>query len=85
MQKLTNSIKRPKLKIMGIKEEKEVLAKGMLNIFNKIITENVPNLDKSVPIQCRKPPEHQTDLRKIELSHDILLLKQKVQRLEKQY
>jgi hypothetical protein len=36
---------------MGIEEGEEVQAKGMCNIFNKIITENFPNLEKSMPIQ----------------------------------
>jgi hypothetical protein len=36
MQKLTDSIKRPNLRIMGIEGE-EVQAKGMHNIFKKII------------------------------------------------
>jgi hypothetical protein len=53
MQELTNSIKRPNLRIMGI-EEGEVQAKGMCNIFNKIITENFPNLEKSIPIQMQE-------------------------------
>jgi hypothetical protein len=35
---------------MGIEEGEEVQAKGMHNIFNKIIIENFPNLEKSVPI-----------------------------------
>jgi chromosome segregation ATPase len=35
MQELTNSIKRPDLRIMGIEEGKEVQAKGISNIFNK--------------------------------------------------
>jgi cephalosporin-C deacetylase-like acetyl esterase len=39
MQELTDSIKRPNLRIMGIEEEEEVQAKGIHNIFNKIITE----------------------------------------------
>jgi chromosome segregation ATPase len=39
MQELTDFIKRPNLRIMGIEGE-EVKAKGMYNIFNKIITEN---------------------------------------------
>jgi chromosome segregation ATPase len=38
MQELTNSIKRPNLRIMGTEEEEEVQAKGIHNIFNKIIT-----------------------------------------------
>jgi chromosome segregation ATPase len=53
MQELTDSIKRPNLRIMGI-EEGEVQEKGMSNIFNKIITENFPNLEKSIPIQMQE-------------------------------
>jgi hypothetical protein len=37
-QELTDSIKRPNLRIMGIEEREEVQAKGMHNTFNKIIT-----------------------------------------------
>jgi hypothetical protein len=39
---------------MGIKEEEEVQAKGMSNIFNKIITENLQNLEKSMHIQVQE-------------------------------
>jgi hypothetical protein len=46
------SIKRPNLRIMGIEEE--VQAKGIHNIFNKIITENFPNLEKVMPVQVQK-------------------------------
>jgi hypothetical protein len=46
-----NSIKRTNLRIMGIEEGEEVQAKGICNIFNKIITENFPNLEKTIPIQ----------------------------------
>jgi hypothetical protein len=53
MQELTNSIKRPNLRITGIEKEEEVQAKGMHNIFNKIITENFPNLEKTMPIQIQ--------------------------------
>jgi hypothetical protein len=51
MQELTDSIKRPILRTMGIEEGEEVQAKGIHNIFNKIITENFPNLEKTMPIQ----------------------------------
>jgi hypothetical protein len=54
MQEFTDSIKRPNLKIMGIEEEKEEQEKGMRNIFNKIITENFPNLEKTMPIQVQE-------------------------------
>jgi hypothetical protein len=36
---------------MGIEEVEEVQAKGMRNIFNKIIMENFPNQEKTIPIQ----------------------------------
>jgi hypothetical protein len=54
MQELTDSIKRPNLRIMGIEEGEEVQAKGIHNIFNKIIRENFPNLEKAMPIQIQE-------------------------------
>jgi hypothetical protein len=36
---------------MGIEEGEEVQAKEICNIFNKIITENFPTLEKVLPIQ----------------------------------
>jgi hypothetical protein len=38
---------------MGIEEE-EVQAKGMHNTFNKIITENFPNLENTMPLQVQE-------------------------------
>jgi hypothetical protein len=35
---------------MGIKKGEEVQAKGISNIFNKIIPENFPNLERELPI-----------------------------------
>jgi chromosome segregation ATPase len=54
MQELTDSIKRPNLRIMGIEEGEEVNAEGIRNIFNKIITENFPSLEKTMPIQVQE-------------------------------
>jgi hypothetical protein len=85
MQEFTNSIKRTKLRIMGIEEGEAVQAKGIHNIFNEIIIEKFQNLEKVMPIQVQEPPEHQTDLTKIELPHNILSLKQKAQKIEKEY
>jgi hypothetical protein len=39
---------------MGIEEGEKVQAKGIHNIFNKIITENFPNLEKTIPIQVQE-------------------------------
>jgi hypothetical protein len=54
MQELTDCNKRTNLRIMGIEEGEKVQAKGMQNIFNRIITENFPNLEKSIPIQMKE-------------------------------
>jgi hypothetical protein len=53
MQELSNSIKRPNLQIMGIEEGEEVQVKGIHNIFNKIIVENSPNIEKEILIQVQ--------------------------------
>jgi hypothetical protein len=53
-KRLCNSIKRQNLQIMGIKEGKEVQAKTIHNIVNKMIAENFPNLEKEMPIQVQE-------------------------------
>jgi archaeosine-15-forming tRNA-guanine transglycosylase len=62
LQELTNSIKRPNQRIVGIEEGEEVHAKGIRNIFNKIITENFPNLEKTMPIQVQEASRTPTRL-----------------------
>ena len=39
-------MKRPNLRILGIDEDEDFQFKGPVNIFNKIIEENFPNLKK---------------------------------------
>jgi hypothetical protein len=85
MQELSNSLKRQNLSIMSIEEGGEVQAKGIHNIFNKIITKNFPNLEKGLSFRYRKPPEPQKDLTKIDTPHGILSLKQQAQTTEKEY
>jgi hypothetical protein len=53
MQELSNSIKTPNLRIIGIKGE-EVQTKGIHNIFNKIMAGNLPNLKKELPVQVQE-------------------------------
>jgi hypothetical protein len=62
MQELTKSIKRPNQRIIGIKEGEKVQAKGIHNIFNKIITENFPNLEKAISIQVQETSRTPTRL-----------------------
>jgi hypothetical protein len=54
MQELTDSVKRQNLRMVGVEEGEEVQAKGIHNIFNKMITENFPNLGKVLPIQIQE-------------------------------
>jgi chromosome segregation ATPase len=61
-QKLTDSIKRPNLRIMGIEEGEGEQAKGICNIYNKIITENFANLEKTMPIQLQEASRTQNRL-----------------------
>jgi hypothetical protein len=48
--------------MMGVEEGEEMQAKCIGNIFNKIIAENFPNLEKEMPIQeqvvSRTPNRH---------------------------
>jgi hypothetical protein len=53
-QEPTNSIKRPNLRIIGIEEGEEIQTKDIYNLFNKIITDNFPNLQKVMPIQVQE-------------------------------
>jgi hypothetical protein len=53
MQDVSNSIKSPNLRIMGIEGE-EVQAKRICNILNKIVAENFPNLEKVLPTQVQE-------------------------------
>jgi hypothetical protein len=53
MQELSDSIKRPNLRIRGIERE-EIQAEGICDIVHEIITKNFPNLEKVLPIQVQK-------------------------------
>jgi hypothetical protein len=70
---------------MGIEEGEEVQAKGMRNIFSKIITENFPNLEKTMPIQVQEASRTLNRLDQNRTTYDILSLKQQAQRIEKEY
>jgi hypothetical protein len=70
---------------MGIEKGEEVEAKGMHNIFTKIITEIFPNLEKPVTTQVQEASRKLNSPDHNKTTHDILSLKQQVQRLEKEY
>jgi hypothetical protein len=47
-------MKRPNLRIIGIKGSKHSQLKGPVNIFNKIIEDNFLNLKKEMPINKKE-------------------------------
>jgi hypothetical protein len=59
---------------MGI-EEKEVQAKGIHNIFNKIVTENLPNLEKVLPIQVQEASSTPNRLNQNRTSSQYIIIK----------
>jgi hypothetical protein len=50
-----------------------------------MITENFPNLEKTMPIQVQEVSRTPNRMTKIELPHDISSLKQQAQGIEKEY
>ena len=47
-------MRRPSLRIIDIEESKYSQIKGPVNIFNKIIEENFPNLKKEMPMNIQE-------------------------------
>jgi uncharacterized coiled-coil protein SlyX len=54
IQKIQDTMKRPNLKIIDIEENEDSQIKVPVNIFNKIIEENSPNLRKEIPINIKE-------------------------------
>jgi septal ring factor EnvC (AmiA/AmiB activator) len=76
MQDLTNSIKRPNLRIMGIEKGEEVHAKRICNIVNKTITENFQNLKKVLPFQVQEASRTPNRLAQNRTSLGHIIIKQ---------
>ena len=47
-------MRRPNLQIIGVDENKDFQQKGLVNIFNKILEENFPNLKKEMPMNIQE-------------------------------
>jgi len=54
IQEIQDTMKRSNLTIIGIEEIKDSQLKGPVNIFNKIIEENLPNLKKEMPMNIQE-------------------------------
>jgi hypothetical protein len=49
IQEIQDTMRRSNLRVIGIDENEDFQLKGPVNIFNKIIEENIPNLKKRCP------------------------------------
>jgi len=49
IQEIQDTMRRSNLRMIGIEESEDSQLKGPVNIFNKIIEENLPNLKKEMP------------------------------------
>jgi uncharacterized coiled-coil protein SlyX len=54
IQKVQDTMRRPNLRIIGTEDSKDSQLKGPVNIFNKIIEENFPNLMKEMPMNSQE-------------------------------
>jgi hypothetical protein len=54
IQEIQDTMRRPKLGIISIDENENFQLKGPVNIFNKIIEENFPNLKKEMPMNIKE-------------------------------
>jgi hypothetical protein len=54
IQKIQDTKRRPNLRIIGLYENEDFQLKWPVNIFNKIIEENFPNLKKEMPMSIQE-------------------------------
>jgi hypothetical protein len=54
IQEIQDTTRRPNLQIIGGDENEDFQLKGPVNIFNKIIDENFPNLEKEMPMNIQE-------------------------------
>ena len=54
IQEIQDTMRRPNLRIIGIEDSEDSQLKGPVNIFNKIIEENFPNLKKEMPMNIQE-------------------------------
>jgi chromosome segregation ATPase len=54
IQEIQDTMRRPNLRIIGIEERENFQLKRPVNIFNKAIEENFPNLKKDMPMNTQE-------------------------------
>ena len=54
IQEIQDTMRRANLRIIAIEESEDTQLKGPVNIFNKFIEENFPNLKKEMPMNIQE-------------------------------
>jgi len=54
IEEIQDAMRRSNLKMICVEESEDSQLKGSVNIFNKIIKENFPNLKKEIPINIQE-------------------------------
>jgi hypothetical protein len=54
IQESQGTMRRPNQRIIGVDENQDFQLKGPVNILNKIIEENLPNLRKEMPMNIQE-------------------------------
>jgi hypothetical protein len=54
IQEIQDTMRRPILRIVGIEENEDFQIKGPVNIFNKIMEENFPNLKRQMTMNIQE-------------------------------
>jgi hypothetical protein len=70
---------------MGIEKGEEVQAKRIQNIFNKIITENFPNLEKTMPIQVPEASRTPNRLDQNRITPQCIIIKMTSTEIREEY
>ena len=65
-------MRRPKVRIIGIEENKDSQLKGQVSIFNNVQEENFPNLKKEMSLNIKESyrTPNKFDQKKFLLSHN---------------
>jgi chromosome segregation ATPase len=84
MQDIWDTMKRPNLQIMGVEEGEEIQTKGPDNLFNRVIAENIPNLEKERVTQMQEAYRTPVSTKK-EILPDTLSSKHSAHRTKKEF
>jgi hypothetical protein len=70
IQEIQDTMRRPNLRIIGIDENEDFQLKVTVNIFNKIIDKNFPNLKKEMPMKKQEAYRTQINWTRKEIPPD---------------